>query len=34
MQYDNPLLGANGPLQLVVPMDAEPLKFFRVGASY
>jgi hypothetical protein len=32
--YDGTLPGTNGPLQLVVPMDAGPIMFFRVGASY
>jgi hypothetical protein len=32
--YDVPLPGTNGPLQLLVPMGTDPIKFFRVGASY
>ena len=32
--YDGTLSGTNGPLQLVVPMDAGPAMFFRMGASY
>ena len=34
LPYDNPLLGANGPLQLVVPVGTDPLRFFRVQALY
>ena len=34
LPYDGALPGTNGPLQLVVPMDAGPIMFFRVGASY
>ncbi|HOX55407.1 MAG TPA: hypothetical protein P5205_01285 [Candidatus Paceibacterota bacterium] len=34
LPYDNPQLGTNGPLQMVVPMDADPIKFFRVQALY
>jgi hypothetical protein len=34
LPYNGTLPGANGPLQLAVPMDADPLMFFRVGASY
>ncbi len=33
MPYDGVLMGTNGPLQLVVPMDACPSMFFRVGAG-
>jgi hypothetical protein len=32
--YDVPLPGTDGPMQLVVPMGADPNMFFRVGASY
>jgi hypothetical protein len=34
LPYDNMQQGTNGPLQLQLPMDADPIKFFRVGASY
>jgi hypothetical protein len=34
LPYDNPLMGTNGPLQLVVPMDTDPVKFFRVQGFY
>jgi hypothetical protein len=32
--YGGVLPGTNGPLQLAVPMEGEPIQFFRVGASY
>ena len=31
---DGPAPGTNGPMQLLVPMDTDPIMFFRVGASY
>ncbi len=34
LPYDNQQAGTNGPLQVVVPIDAEPVKFFRVQALY
>ena len=34
LPYDGALPGTNGLLQLAVPMDADPIKYFRVGASY
>jgi hypothetical protein len=34
LPYGGTLPGTNGPLQLLVPMDTNPLGFFRVGASY
>jgi hypothetical protein len=34
LPYNGVLLGTNGPVQLLVPMDTEPIQFFRVGASY
>jgi hypothetical protein len=32
--YNSALPGTNGPLQLIVPMDASPMMFFRLGASH
>ena len=32
LPYDGALPGTNGPLQLLVPMDTDPMRFFRVGA--
>jgi hypothetical protein len=32
--YDGALAGTNGPLQVVVPMGANPIMLFRMGASY
>jgi len=34
MPHDNPVLGTNGPLEMVVPVDAEPIKYFRLVALY
>jgi hypothetical protein len=34
LPYGGVLAGTNGPLQLLVPVDTEPLGFFRVRASY
>jgi hypothetical protein len=34
LPYDNVLQGTNGPLQLLVPIDTDPIKYFRMGASY
>jgi len=32
LPYGDPLPGTNGTLDLVIPMDADPQKFFRIGA--
>ncbi|MCX6926728.1 MAG: hypothetical protein NT154_26520 [Verrucomicrobia bacterium] len=34
LPYEGALQGTNGPLEVLAPIDAEPMKFFRVGASY
>lgn len=34
MPYAGTLSGTNSLLQLVVPMGAYPMEFFRVGATY
>ena len=34
LPYGGVLPGTNGPLQLLVPMDTNPMGFFRVGATY
>jgi hypothetical protein len=34
LPYEGVLPGSNGPLQVLAPMDTDPIKFFRVGASY
>jgi hypothetical protein len=34
LPYGGVLPGTNGPLQLLMPMDTNPLGFFRVGATY
>jgi len=33
LPYAGPLTGTNGPAGLLVPMDADPQKFFRIKAS-
>jgi hypothetical protein len=33
LPYAGPLVGTNGPAQILVPIDGDPLKFFRVQAS-
>jgi hypothetical protein len=34
LPYDGAQWGTNGPLQLLLPIDMDPVKFFRVDASY
>jgi hypothetical protein len=34
LPYGDVLPGTNGPMQLPVPMNGEPMQFFRVGVSY
>jgi hypothetical protein len=34
LPYGGVLPGTNGPLQLLAPMDTNPIMFFRIGASY
>lgn len=34
LPYEAAIPGTNGPLQLVVPMDTDPIKFFRVQGLY
>jgi hypothetical protein len=34
LPYGGVLPGTNGPMQLAVPMNGDPIQFFRVGASY
>ena len=33
LPYTGALPGTNGPMQLLAPMDTNPVMFFRVGAS-
>ena len=34
LPYGTPITGANGPVQLLLPLGTDPSRFFRVGVSY
>jgi hypothetical protein len=34
LPYRDVLPGTNGPMQLLMPLNGEPMQFFRVGVSY